>query len=223
MYKKLLISNSSINTFYNNKSTYVDKYVKRSIPTSSLKSKNLSFGSSIHEALNEFNLLDDNEKTLDTIQRLLNKNWIIDGYNSTSEMLDEFMRAKVLLTNYFNDRKDCGKLLLAEEMIFYNVNTNLSVCGKIDKVFINSNGKIELLDYKTGNNVNLMIDVNTDIQLPLYIVLLKHRLNIVPDIVSYYYLSNNTKVSLELTPDIVDICISRLKSIINDMHKEHDI
>ena len=106
-------------------------------------------------------------------------------------------------------------------MVYYNVNKSLTICGKIDRVFINSDGKIELLDYKTGINNNLMIDINTDVQLPLYIVLLKHRLNIVPDIISYYYLTSNTKISLEITEDVINICLDRLKSIIADMYIMH--
>ncbi|MPN61378.1 hypothetical protein SDC9_209114 [bioreactor metagenome] len=106
-------------------------------------------------------------------------------------------------------------------MVYYNVNNSLTICGKIDRVFINSDGKIELLDYKTGINNNLMIDINTDVQLPLYIVLLKHRLNIVPDIISYYYLTNNNKISLEITEDVINVCLDRLKSIITDMYIMH--
>lgn len=105
-------------------------------------------------------------------------------------------------------------------MIFYNVNSTLSICGKIDKVFINLEQKIELLDYKTGFNTSLMIDPTTDIQLPLYIILLKHKFNIVPNVISYYYLSNNTKITLDITPDIINYSLSRLKSIINDMNDE---
>lgn len=220
MTKKLLLSNTSINTFYNHKDSYKKKYIEK-VGYQPKKSKNLSFGNSIHSSLNEFNLLDEKEQTLKALERLLNKNWITEGYNSTEEMLNNFIRAKNILSIYFKDRKDFGKTLLSEEMVYYNVNNVLTICGKIDKVFINNDGKIELLDYKTGTTNNLMIDINTDIQLPLYIVLIKHRLNIVPDIISYYYLTNNNKISLEITEDVINICLDRLKSIIADMYIMH--
>ena len=220
MTKKLLLSNTSINTFYNHKDSYKKKYIEK-VGYQPKKSKNLSFGNSIHSSLNEFNLLNEKEQTLKALERLLNKNWITEGYNSTEEMLNNFIRAKDILSIYFKDRKDFGKTLLSEEMVYYNVNNVLTICGKIDKVFINNDGKIELLDYKTGTTNNLMIDINTDIQLPLYIVLIKHRLNIVPDIISYYYLTNNNKISLEITEDVINICLDRLKSIIADMYIMH--
>lgn len=220
MTKKLLLSNTSINTFYNHKDSYKKKYIEK-VGYQPKKSKNLSFGNSIHNSLNEFNLLNEKEQTLKALERLLNKNWITEGYNSTEEMLNNFIRAKDILSIYFKDRKDFGKTLLSEEMVYYNVNNVLTICGKIDKVFINNDGKIELLDYKTGTTNNLMIDINTDIQLPLYIVLIKHRLNIVPDIISYYYLTNNNKISLEITEDVINICLDRLKSIIADMYIMH--
>lgn len=221
MNKKILISNTSINTFYNQKDKYKKKYIDK-INSPPKPSKNLSFGNSLHSTLNEFNCLIPKEQTLLSLERLLNKNWIIEGYNSTEEMLNNFVRAKTILSNYFKERKDSGKTLLTEEMVYYNVNNSLTICGKIDRVFINIDGKIELIDYKTGNCTNLLIDINTDIQLPLYIVLLKHRLNIVPDIISYYYLTNNSKISLEITEDVINICLNRLKTIIADiciMHK----
>lgn len=220
MTRKLLLSNTSINTFYNYKDSYKKKYIEK-VGYPPKKSKNLSFGNSIHSSLNEFNLLNEKEQTLKALERLLNKNWITEGYNSTEEMLNNFIRAKNILSIYFKDRKDFGKTLLSEEMVYYNVNNVLTICGKIDKVFINNDGKIELLDYKTGTTNNLMIDINTDIQLPLYIVLIKHRLNIVPDIISYYYLTNNNKISLEITEDVINICLDRLKSIIADIYIMH--
>ena len=216
MNKKILISNTSINTFYNHKEEYKKKYIEQ-VKSPTKSSKNLSFGNSLHSSLNEFNLLNPEEQTLIALERLLNKNWITDGYNSTEEMLNSFVRAKNIFSNYFKNRKDFGKTLLSEDMVYYNVNNSLTICGKIDRVFINNDGKIELVDYKTGNNTNLMIDINTDIQLPLYIVLLKHRLNIVPDIISYYYLTSNSKISLEITEDVINICLDRLKTIIADM------
>lgn len=220
MYKKMLVSNTSINTFYKDKAAYRDKYIhNKKYP--STNSKHLSFGNSLHNTLNKFNLLPVNEQTFGNLEVLLNKNWIIEGYSSNGEMLEHFTKAKNILSDYFIDRKDLGKLLLSEEMIFYNVNSNLTICGKIDKVFINDEGKIELLDYKTGATTNLIIDVNTDLQLPLYIILLKHKLNLVPNIISYYYLCNNTKVSLNITEDVINLCLERLKSIIHEMSYEY--
>ena len=216
MDKKLLISNTSINTFYNHKDEYKKKYIEQA-KSPPKTCKNFSFGNSIHNTLNEFNLLNQDEQNLICLERLLNKNWIVEGYDSTEEMLNNFVRAKNILSTYFNDRKDIGKTLFSENMLYYNVNTSLTICGKLDRVYINEDGRIELVDYKTGNNTNLMIDINTDIQLPIYIVLLKHKLNIVPDIISYYYLTNNSKISLEITDDVIIFYLDRLKKIISDM------
>ncbi|MDY3207692.1 hypothetical protein, partial [Clostridium baratii] len=60
----------------------------------------------------------------------------------------------------------------------------------------------------------------TDIQLPLYIILLKHKLNIIPNVISYYYLSTNNKISLNISNDIINDSLERLKSIINDMNTQ---
>ena len=121
MNKKILISNTSINTFYNHKDTYKKKYIDK-INSPPKQSKNLSFGNSIHSSLNEFNCLSAKEQTLITLERLLNKNWIVDGYSSTEEMLNNFVIAKNILSNYFKNRKDCGKTLLTEEMVISSCN-----------------------------------------------------------------------------------------------------
>lgn len=106
MSKKLVISSSSINAFYNDKSLFIDKYINKSSSTNSFKTKNLIFGTSIHSTLKDFNLLPIEEQTINSLQSLLNKNWINDGYNSTEEMLGEFIRARNMLDTYFADRKD---------------------------------------------------------------------------------------------------------------------
>lgn len=220
MYKKLLVSNTSINTFYKCKDEYHDKYINnKKYPI--CNSKHLSFGNSIHNTLNQFNLLPINKQIFDNLEVLLNQNWIVEGYLSTEEMLENYIKAKSMLLNYFNDRKDLGKLLLSEGMIYYNVNPSLTICGKIDKVFINSENKVELLDYKTGVSPSLIIDASTDFQLPIYLILLKQKLNLVPNIISYYYLSTNTKISLNITEDVINICLERIKFIIEEMSQEH--
>jgi len=87
------------------------------------------------------------------------------------------------------------EVLLVEEMITKESENETVLFGKVDKVFINELGQLEVLDYKTSTNINYSLNAMEDSQLPLYLILVKHKLGYYPKLISYYYLAHNIKVS----------------------------
>lgn len=177
-------------------------------------------GTCIHKVLQDFNKLPEIEQSFDSLLNLLNKYWTYDSSIDLTENDNKFNEAKNMLHIYSLERKDIGTTLLSEEMIFNNVNVFLTVCGKIDRFFLNSDNKLELIDYKTTSKPNFIIDINTDIQIPIYLTLLNYKLNLYPNVVSYYYLYSNTKISIDLDINLINLCVERLKGIINEMSSE---
>jgi len=80
-------------------------------------------------------------------------------------------------------------------MITKELGNNTVIFGKVDKVFINELGQLEVLDYKSSDYVNYVLNPMDDSQLSLYLILVKHRLGYYPKVISYYYLSKNIKIS----------------------------
>jgi len=191
------------------------------MPYETVKSPNLSFGTTIHNTLAEFNKLPNDDQIYEIILPIYKKHWKNDGYKTATEKQAFYQRGLTMLKNYCEDRKDLGELLLCEKMIFYNVNSNLTLCGKIDKVFKTIDEKIELLDYKTTDCPCDEIDFINDLQLPVYLILTKYQLGTYPNTISYYYLNNNSKVSLELNSSILNHCISNLRNTIKEINLEN--
>ncbi len=217
---RLYISNTSISTFKNCKKKFKYRYLDK-LPNEVLKSPNLSLGTTIHNTLAEFNRLPQTEQLYEVIVPLYKKHWKNDGYKTQTEKETYYQKGLEMLKSYCDDRKDLGETLFCEKMIFYNVNANLTLCGKIDKVFKTTDAKIELLDYKTTNSPCDEIDFINDMQLPVYLILTKYQLGNYPNVISYYYLSSNTKVSLELNDEILNYCIENLRNTIKEIKSEH--
>jgi hypothetical protein len=154
------------------------------------------------------------------LENFLQENWSRDGYKDSIEEQEYFDKGRKYLNEYYNNRQDEGEVIFSEEMVFNKINESLTLCGKIDKVFINNNNEIEVLDYKTGEKFDLSLDLTTDIQLPIYILLTKYKLNTYPQIVSYYHLPTNKKISVRVNRTTFIKSVDNLKSIIREMFKE---
>lgn len=217
--KKLLLSNTSINLFKTCKSEFKNKYIDK-INVTLPKSCNLILGTTLHNTLAQYNNLSPEHQTYENSIPILQKHWISEGYSSKEDERSYFLKAKSMLQNYCNDRKDLGRIILNEEMINYDIGKNIILCGKIDKVYVNEDNRIEILDYKTGEYFSPIIDLQNDMQLPIYLLLLRYKLGVFPSVISYYYLSINKKVSLEVTKEVIESSFLQLKNLIYRIYNE---
>lgn len=183
-------------------------------------SKHLSFGQSIHTAIAKYNMInDDAYRTLDNLHSLLRKNWNRQGYEDIAEEKAYGIKAIDMLTKYFNSSLDQGqKNLLIEEMIKKNMDDKFVLCGKLDKLYVRNDGLVEVTDYKTGNNIEPIIDI----QLAVYILLAKERIGSFPDIISYYYLAHNEKIEQVVEEETVNNVIQYLWEIYGDISSERE-
>lgn len=215
----LYLSNTSIKTFLTCKRKFKYKYIDRINPNKDITNKYLSFGNSIHLALADFNKLTiDKYRTLDNLHNLLRRNWIRDGYESREEEKTFGLWGLDMLTNYYNNPKDDGsKNYIIEDMIFNNEHDYI-ICGKLDKVYKNSDGKTEIIDYKTSKNIS-PID---DLQLPLYLMLANYKLGYYPEVVSLYYLPENKKISKEVDDSFIKESITKILDLCDAIFNEND-
>lgn len=216
---KMYISYTSIVMFKTCKRKFKYRYIDR-ISKNPVNSPSLSLGLSIHNVLSKFNNLSPEQQTKNSLFELLNNEWISDGFSSAKTEERFLKSAKAILSNYFSERRDEGKVILSEGLLSHQINNKIILVGKIDKLFLNSNNAIEILDYKTGNIVLSKEQMLNDFQLPLYFLLTKYKLNILPKVISYYYLIPNYKVSIEVTKEIFERGVLNLKKEITEILKE---
>lgn len=202
------LSYSQIQTFEVCPLHYKLKYIVR-IPTPTTSA--LSFGISLHSTLRDFYQGVMN-KSKEDINTYLERNWVNEGYLNKEAEIDAKYRAKKILSKYVKTKFDSKNLPIAIEKDFNftlkRENGNIiKIGGRIDRIDQAKNGKIEIIDYKTGKNIPDEKKLATDLQLTLYALaaseVKEEPLNKNPDevMLSLYYLESDTKLETIRTPE----------------------
>jgi DNA helicase-2/ATP-dependent DNA helicase PcrA len=222
------LSYSQIDTFRICPLHYKLRYILK-IPTP--PSAALSFGSSMHTVMKDFYLAVKQDGPTSRkasrdyrklILSLLKKNWIAEGYSSKSHERKMFKRGKSYLREFLKKGFNAKNLPVAVEQPFVvplhqipstKHHSPLKIGGKIDRVDNLSGGKIEIIDYKTGEKIPEQRFVDKDLQLTFY-ALAASSINEFPfnkpagvdrkpkDIkLSLYYFKEQTKVSTVRTKE----------------------
>lgn len=150
----------------------------------------LSFGNTVHNTLKEFytilkqsqegidGIVD--EPTLDDMLRLYEKNWVRGGYDNRVHEERRKKLGKKVLTEYFEKLYSSkAKPLSLEESIVLHLGDH-SFAGKVDRIDYIGKDKdtieVCIVDYKTGK-VKDEREIKTDLQLPLYSILVEEKLH----------------------------------------------
>lgn len=212
--QKIYLSSTSIRTFLSCNQKFKYQYLDKVRVPKNNSNKYLSFGRSIHLTLAEFNKLSDKSFiSLNELLDLLRKNWIRDGYESLEEEKMYGEQALDILKTYYNDPKDQGlENLFIEKSISINFKDYV-LKGKLDKVYVRNDNKIEIIDYKTGKSIYPL----DNLQFPIYLLLVYKELGVFPDYVSYYFLNYNSKVTREVTDEIVNSLSINIHALCNSI------
>lgn len=171
-----------------------------------------SFGTSLHAALRDFYQKAIRHEAInikDSIY-LIEKNWIHEGYESKAHEKEALEKAKNVFINYIKNNYDpkSNLLPLGLELPFQFLlkktaasTVGLKIGGRIDRVDELENNKIEVLDYKTGNNIPDVRSLSDNLQLTIYALAATHVndniFNRKPEnvILSLYFLEHDKKIT----------------------------
>lgn len=201
------LSYSQINTFEMCPLHYKLKYLLKIPP---FPTASLSFGSSIHNTLRDYYqaVLKTGILPKDSLHDFLVRDWIDEGYESKSHERNAFEHAEKILDRYY--KKYNHVYPLAAEIPFNFSIPGLKLGGRIDRVDQLENGKIEIIDYKTGQNMPDAKKLSTDLQLTLYALAATtvhdSILNRKPEeiFLSLHYLETDTKLTTTRTAKQLD-------------------
>ncbi|HAV42418.1 TPA: hypothetical protein DCX15_00165 [bacterium] len=159
----------------------------------------LSMGESLHRALADFFKLDKQIRTLENLHKLLRKNWQRKGFEDEGEERTWGLKALEMLTNFYQNFDVTASPMMIEEYLEAEVD-NILLCGRIDRVDALKEGGYEIIDYKTGREVLTPEEMDNDLQLTIYYLLLKNSKQIEPVRLTYYFLQDARYLSTKRTP-----------------------
>ncbi len=196
-------SYSQIDTFTTCPLQYRYRYMLR-IPEADAPA--LSFGSSVHRALERFykQIRDTGRGTQQELLDMFDASFIPVGYVNREQRVKEHQHGRRILSRYYEHfHPEHGDILTVENMfslkLYPDEEKQYVISGKVDR--IDKKGeRVEVIDYKTGKMPD-EAKLKKSLQLGMYAlaVMDKQWLNIAQDriVVTYYYLDADKKFSLE--------------------------
>lgn len=202
--KLTYISYSQLQTFQMCPLHYKLRYLLN-VPTQ--PSPALSYGISVHGALRDFYQLkkQDPSTPSDRIYDFLTTNWLKDGYTSKKHEEQSYTQARQMLFQFVQQENVVPGQILAIEQPFNFWLNNVKVGGRIDRIDKLPDGKIEIIDYKTGDNIPTERKLREDLQLTFYALAateIKDQIlqrDCEEIVLSLYYLDSNQKLSTSRT------------------------
>ncbi len=161
------ISYSQLQTFLMCPLHYKLRYILH-IPTA--PSSALSYGVSMHSALRDLTLAIMAKRDISTenIREILKKNWISLGYASKIHETSAYNQAEIMLADFAKKTLQEKRDTIAVELPFNFWLNKIKIGGRIDRIDRLYDGRIEIIDYKTGINVPSEKKVKEDFQLSFY-------------------------------------------------------
>ena len=130
-----------------------------------------ALGRSVHKALREFYAMPRDERSVDSLLRLLRLAWDGVGYRSAKEAEDAYARAEDMLRRYHAGTNPQTTRVVALESKFSYARSSdgILVTGRVDRIDIDDGGYV-IVDYKTGRFGSDDIVLHESLPLSLYAI-----------------------------------------------------
>ncbi|UCG68186.1 MAG: PD-(D/E)XK nuclease family protein [Thermoplasmata archaeon] len=186
---------------YSSISTYIECPLKFKLKyVDGLKEKPkpyLSFGSSLHEALQFLYSYRPPPPSLEAVLKYYEENWISEGYANEEEEEGYFSYGKKILKDYYNTCIKEYKPPVAVEHKFDIEIDGLPVTGFIDRIDKLKDDKTEIIDYKSGKNIFDRSHVEENEQLTMYQLAVEESIGLSVGKLTLYHLPSQTPVSVD--------------------------
>jgi RecB family exonuclease len=216
------LSYSAISTYLNCPLQYKLQYLD-GLPT--LPSPALSFGSSLHSALEWlYSVPTPDPPPLPGLLEHLESCWVSEGYESAEEEARYFLQGRSTLEVYYRNHVSNNpagfRLPAAVEHKFV---IDLGFCdlsGVIDRLDRDDCGGFEIVDYKTNRRLPPARRLNEDLQLPLYQIAAQRIWEVPVSRVTFHYLMMDHKASFIISPERERQALSTVERVAASIERE---
>lgn len=164
---------------------YIDGKREGLVPASSL-------GVSIHRALEEYH---HNSNDPSELLSYYDDTWLGAGYSSAAEQMEYYLKGKKMLEAYAEKEYERKTTVDSTEREFIFEEKPWTFRGKIDRIDKHPDGSWEVIDYKTGTDIDFNLDVKDSLQLGIYAVGARRAWGLLNGKASIYFVAYNKVVS----------------------------
>ena len=172
--KKPLFDHDSLSVSKSGLTVYMQcpyKYKHEKILRTPVTGSSIPFdlGTSVHDTIDALTKDDpDSIPTKENAMKKLKEKWVFKSYSSKNESRAHTNRAETMIDNYLNWRKNTKNKVRVTEQEFSFDYEGVKVTGSIDWVEENSSGDLEVVDFKSGENLPSGAKWHDDPQLYIY-------------------------------------------------------
>lgn len=145
-----------------------------------------SLGVSIHRALEEYHRESNDPSEL---LAFYDDCWMGAGYSSAGEQMEWYLKGKKMLETYAEREYERKTTVDSAEREFIFEYDGWTFRGKIDRIDKHPDGSWEVIDYKTGTDVDFSIPVTDSLQLGIYAVGARRAWNMKEGKASFYFVA----------------------------------
>lgn len=205
------LSFSSIDTYENCGLKWYYQY-RESLP--GVPSPSLSFGSSIHAALESFYKRPvPVAPSLDELLDALDRGWVSEGYADAVEEETYRAQAREVLTRFHAENARSYRLPAAVEERFEFDVEGVRVSGQIDRLDRHDDGTYEVIDYKTNRKLPNRSRVDESLQLSIYHLAAREVWGVEPTKLTLYFVMQGQRISTSRTPEQLERTRARIANV----------
>lgn len=184
-----------------------------------------SLGAAVHAALKQWWDLPVRERTKESANKLVTKNWSTEGFRDPDQANAWRSRAGELAAQYVANL-DPEKQPLGIERTVGSPVGSMTVSGRVDRIDSRSNGLLEeavVVDYKTGRRVLSSDDARASQALALYAVATARTLRRSCTRVELHHLPSQSIIGWDHTNETLQRHVSRANNIAIEARRAEEI
>lgn len=185
----------------------------------------LSFGTSMHAAISSLyqHGFGKEKVSSKTVKNIIDQVWINEGYENKKYEELRKKNAEELLSEYMRVNQNEEHLPALTEYPFNFYLNGVKVLGRFDRIDKVSKEKIEIIDYKTGENIPDQKKLDNDLQLTLYALASQNLKDPIFQVnpedinLTLYYIEKNKRLTTTRTREQLELAKEKIGTRIADI------